>query len=218
MRPAGPPLDGGDKCCRFTADERTGTRRDPYIKRETRAEDLLAEEAVFPGLADGDPEAAYGERVLGADIDQAFGSPHGIRTYDHALDEHVGVALHLVPVHVGPGVALVGIADDILLIGLCIPCDPPLQAGGKPGAAPAAEPGHLHLFYDGIRVHAGQSFLCGGIPPDRDILVDILGVDQAGVPEHHFLLVRKERDILVGGDDPLKPLAVSEGAPRHVVP
>ena len=52
----------------------------------------------------------------------------------------MGVALHLVPVHVRAGVAFVGIADDVFLVGFRIPGDPPLEAGGETGTAPAPEP------------------------------------------------------------------------------
>ena len=55
-----------------------------------------------------------GQGILGPAVDVAFLRPHGIGPDGHAFDDGMGVALQDAPVHEGPGVAFIGIADDVL--------------------------------------------------------------------------------------------------------
>ena len=74
--------------------------------------------------------AAVGVRVLGADVDEALGGADGDAGDRHALDQHEGVALHQHPVGEGAAVALVGVADDVLLVAAAVSSDGlPLDAG-----------------------------------------------------------------------------------------
>ena len=75
---------------------------------------FVAEEAVLLGLLDGDLEALDGERILGADVDVALLGADRVAADRHRLEDGVGVALDRRAVHVGAGVALVGVADDVL--------------------------------------------------------------------------------------------------------
>ena len=57
----------------------------------------------------------------------------------------MGVAFEDAPVHKGPGVAFVGVADDIFHVARRIPAEFPLHAGGKTAAAPAPQARGLDL-------------------------------------------------------------------------
>ena len=41
------------------------------VEREARAQDVVAQQPVFPRLFDGSPEPFDGQRVFGADVDQS---------------------------------------------------------------------------------------------------------------------------------------------------
>ena len=51
----------------------------------------------------------------------------------------MGIALEDAPVHEGPGVAFIGIADDVLDVTRGLPAKLPFEPGGKAGAAPAPQ-------------------------------------------------------------------------------
>ena len=72
------------------------------------------------GLArDGDGARERGDRmrILGAHVDEALGGAHREAGDRHALDQQEGVALHQHAVGEGAAVALVGVADDVFLVG-----------------------------------------------------------------------------------------------------
>jgi hypothetical protein len=68
------------------------------------------------GLADGGLQPLHRQRILGADIDVALVGADGIGGDGHALEHPMGVGLQDGAVHEGAGVALVGVADDVLLV------------------------------------------------------------------------------------------------------
>ena len=82
---------------------------------EAAAEDVLAEDAVRPRLLDRALEADDRERVLGADVDDPLARAGDVARDEHPLEERVGVGLDLVAVHVRAGIALVRVADEVLL-------------------------------------------------------------------------------------------------------
>ena len=84
-------------------------------KLESGAEDVVAQEAVRLGLRDGDVQPLDRQRVLGAHVDVALRGADGVAGDDHALQHRVRIALQDRAVHEGAGVALVGVADDVLL-------------------------------------------------------------------------------------------------------
>ena len=77
---------------------------------------MVAEEAALSGVLDGFLEADDGQRVLGTDIDDGRGRSDGIGADEHAFDEVMRIALDDRAVHERAGVALVGVADQVLLV------------------------------------------------------------------------------------------------------
>ena len=63
-------------------------------------------------------QPVHGQRILGAHVDDALGGAHHVAADDHAFEQRVRIAFDFVAVHVGAGVALVGVADDVLVVGL----------------------------------------------------------------------------------------------------
>ena len=74
------------------------------------------EEAALLRLGDGDVEPLDRLGVLGADVDVAVVGADRVAGDDHALEHRVRVALQHRAVHERAGVALVGVADDVLLL------------------------------------------------------------------------------------------------------
>ncbi len=72
----------------------------------------------------------------------------------------MGVALHLIAVHIGTGVSLVSVTDDIFYITLFLSCNPPFQPGRETGTASTPESGLLYFFKDLVRMHFGESKIC----------------------------------------------------------
>ncbi len=103
------------------------------------------------------------------------------------------IALDLVAVHVGAGIAFVGIADDELLVGDGLAQELPLAAGKEPGAAAPAQLRGLDLLDDDLRLFVDQGFVQRLISADSDVFLDVVGIDQAAVAQHDLLLAFEER-------------------------
>jgi hypothetical protein len=134
------------------------------------------------------------QRILGADVDDALGRAHRVSADDHALEQRMRVALDLVAVHVSAGVALVGVADDVLGVGLGLGQKIPFVAGEEARAAASAQPGGLDLLDYIVRAPVDQHFVEGLIAAHRDVLLDVRGVDEPAVAQHNLLLPLEERD------------------------
>ena len=104
-------------------------------------------------------QAVHGQRILGAHVDDAFGGAHHVAADDHAFQQRVRIALDLVAVHVRAGVAFVGIADDVLLVGRGLAQELPLEAGEEAGAAAAAQFGGLDLLDHQLGIGVDQHLI-----------------------------------------------------------
>ena len=132
-------LDGAHEGGLLAADEGARAHADLEVELEVGAHDVLAQETVLAGLLDGILQTLDGQRVLGPQVDVALLRADGIGADGHALDEAVRVALQDRAVHEGAGVALVGVADDVLDVALGLAGELPLETGGEAGAAAAAQ-------------------------------------------------------------------------------
>ncbi len=135
------PLDRAHQRGLLAADEGAGAAHQVDVEDEAGAEDVLAEQPELAGLAQGDDQVLDGQRVLVADVDDALGRAGGEGADQHPLDDAVRVALEHRAVHVGAGVALVGVADEELAAAVGLLGEQlPLEAGREAGAAAAAQP------------------------------------------------------------------------------
>ena len=124
----------------------------------------------------------------------------------------MGVALESRAVHVRARVALVGVADHVLLaLGLLL-SELPLHAGREARAAAAAQARLEHLVDDLLGRHLEEHLLDRLVAVARDVVLDLLGVDHAAVdhaavPEDDAVLLLVERDVRLG-DELLRLLGV----------
>lgn len=199
-RAAGKTFEGGDERGFLAADERPGAFHKLDIELEAAAHDVVAEEAGLARLVDGAGEAVDGERILGAHIDDALGGAGDIAANQHAFEQRVGIAFDFIAVHVGAGIAFVGVADHEFAVGGGPAEELPFEAGEEAGAAAAAQLGGLDLLDDKLRIGVDQDLVEGLVTADGNVLFDIVGVNEAAVAQHDFLLRLEERNGVPGRD------------------
>ena len=107
--------------------KRAGAFHQADVEMETAAQNVVAQQSRLPGLLDGAVEPVHGQRILGAHVDDALGGAHHVAADDHAFQQGVRIAFDLVAVHVGAGIAFVGIADDEFLVGRGLAQELPLE-------------------------------------------------------------------------------------------
>ena len=109
----------------------------------------------------------------------------------------MGVGLQDGAVHEGAGVALVGVADDILLSCRRLRDRRPLEAGRVAAAAASAQTAGRDLAQHVGRCHLAECADQRRVAADRDIALEAVGVDDPGMLEDDLLLTREEG--LIGG-------------------
>ena len=104
-------------------------------------------------------------------------------------------------VHERAGVALVGVADDVLVVALLDGGEVPLDRGGEAAPAAPAQP----RFGDGVdgllRRHLGEHLDRRLVAADYQILVDALRIDAGAVAQRHPELLVEEVGVSVGGPE-----------------
>jgi hypothetical protein len=132
-----------------------------------------------------------------------------------------GIAFQYRPVHEGPGITFVGVADDVLGVALRVPGEAPLHTGreARTSPAPQARPGHL--VDDLFGGHDGEHLRDGEIPIAGNVIIHFGRVDAAAVSEDDLHLIAVEGHVLFVGDplagdrffvkDLLEGLAFEEG-------
>ena len=190
-------LERFDKGGLFSAHKRAGTGLYPQGAAKVAAADVVAQVAALGCVFDGLCQAHDGQRVLGAHVDDALACADAVGADEHALDEAVRVAFDHGAVHKGAGVALVRVADKVLLVALGVACGTPLKGGGEARAATAAQSGYVDLLDDVFLRHArGQDLADGRVAAVRDVVVDALWVNDAAVAKRHARLLGQELLVL----------------------
>ena len=166
------------------------------MEGKVRAQNVVPEQAQLLIPGDGNTQALDCQRILRADVDVALVAAGGERGDHHALDDRMGVALHDGAVHERAGVALVAVADHILLaLGLAADAVP-LSARGKARAAAA---GIEDLTADVLVGHLKERLFESGVAVVGKVFVNVLGVRRAAVFQHHALLLGVKGDLVVLG-------------------
>ena len=192
---------------------------------------FLPEQAGGAALADGLAEALDRQRVLGAAVHVALGRADRVGGDEHALDDAEGVALEHGPVHERAGIALVGVADEVLLRLRLVVRHLPLPARREAGAAAAAQAAGDDLLADLGRGHRRQRPGGGAEAAGRQRGVQAGGVDDAAVLQHDLGLAGEERRLADGPhaavqvvgvlvlaqQEPVEQLAVAEDGLQPLV-
>ena len=178
---------------------------------------LRPEQPGGAALADRLAEALDRQRVLGAAVHVAFGRADRVGGDEHALDDAEGVALEHRAVHERAGVALVGVADEVLLAARLVEGDLPLLPGREAGAAAAAQAGGDDLVADLGRGHRRQRPGGGAEAAGGQRRIQAGRVDDAAVGEHHLGLPGEERRVADRLDTAIQVVGVVVAAEQEAV-
>jgi hypothetical protein len=197
VRLAAASFDRGDEARFLSGHERTRTLADPDVEAEAGPQDVPAEEAMGSRLLDGMGGIFHGEGILLPHVDVPPAGTDGVRPDDHSLDDAVRVALEEAPVHVGAGVPLVGVADDVFFISLGFSRESPLVARREPRPAPSPQR-RVHDFLDDlVRGHRGKRLAKSAITADGEVILEARWVDHAVSAEDEPALLQVEGHFLL---------------------
>ena len=135
-----PALDRRDQRGFLAADKRPRAELEVYVEIKSCAEDIRAQQSPAAGFVDCISQPLDREGIFGAHVDVALIRADRIAADGHSFDQAERVALDCAAVHERAGVALVGIADHIALLGRELDALPPLEARRIPAAAAAPQP------------------------------------------------------------------------------
>ena len=173
---------------------------DLHIEVEIGAQDLLAQKTHGLGIGHRLLDVSHGNRIFRPHIDIALLGADGIGGDEHPFEDGVGIAFENGPVHEGPRVSFVGIADDVLHISLGVAGKLPFVPRGKPCPAPASQPGADDLLDDLFRAHGGEDLGDGQITVASDVILDPGGIDLPAIAQDDLHLLPIKRNILFQSD------------------
>ena len=188
-RLAGMAFDRLDQGRLFAADVGPRPAADGDAERPAAAENVVAQQPALFGLGDGVFEDFDGQRILVADVDESFAGADGVGADEHAFEDGVRIAFQHRAVHVGAGLAFVGVADDVFQ-------RRPSAAGraaisarwGRPPRRGRAGPDWI------ISSMTSSGFICvmrpqgPAIGAAGDGFVQRQRIDRAAIPQNDFLL------------------------------
>ncbi len=166
----------------------------------------LAEDPAFPGLLDGGSEPLDRERILRPHVDVTAAGSHGERADGHSFDQAVGIAFQNAPVHERSRVALVGVAQDVLLLSRRLPDERPLEPGGETRAAATPQTRSLDFFDYRFGFRLPERFREGPVTAVSDGVIERERIDASAVAEHQADLFPEERDIFHPENRPFGPI------------
>ena len=139
------PFRGFKQSRFFSADIGSGAELDLDVEIESfDAGDGFAEDVFLAEIRQDVLEMILQVGVFGADIENALLGAHRVAGDGHAFEkEGGGSSVRMTRSLKVPGLALVGVADDIMGTALFLPAEFPLESGGEAGAAPAEK---IRLF------------------------------------------------------------------------
>src|SRR5665811_1912320 len=167
----------------LAADKSPGALLDLQTEGEVAAHDVVADEAPLFRLSQSDLEALDGQGVLGPNIHVALRRADGVAADGHALEDGVRIAFQDGTVHERARVALVAVADEVLLTVRSgrLRGEFPFQAGGEAGAAPPPEPRSQYLLVHLGGCHPGEHLIQPLVATSLEVVVYSFWVDGAAV-------------------------------------
>ena len=134
-------------------------------------------------------------RIFRTQIDVALIGAGAQRGDRHALDQHERIALHDHAIGEGAGVALVGVADDILLVRRGLHRRAQLDPAGKARAPAPAQTGFHHLIGD-LRAIKRRCVPQTFVSAVREVIVERDWIDHAHAREGQSLLILEIGNLL----------------------
>ena len=158
---------------------------------DAQLDGAVLEQAVGPRHHQCVLEHGDGARILGTDVDESLARAHREPADDHALEQREGVALHDHAVREGAGVALIGVAHDVLHISGRVMDRAPLDARREARTTAAAQAGGRDRIERRLRTERAGA--CETLPATMGrVVVPGDGVDDAATNECPARLAREE--------------------------
>jgi hypothetical protein len=176
-------FDGMDQGGFFAADKSAGAEPDFDVEGKVGAENIIAQQAVTTGLINGVLDTLDRHWIFGADIEKTAGRPDGERPDQHAFKDGKRIAFEHGAIHKCAGVALIGVADDILNGFLFSGGHAPFDAGRIPAAAATADFGFGNFTNDRLGVVAVEGNRKGLEAPKMDIFLNAVRINDAAVSQ-----------------------------------
>src|SRR5919199_402522 len=148
-------LERFEQCGFLAADVGACAAVNIEIEVDTRAPEVLAQEAPRVGFTDGPLEHPRPVRVFAADIDVTRGGTDGEARDDQALDQLMRVVVDDLVVVEGSRLRLVRVADQVLREDI-LGDEAPLHARGEACSPATAQPRGFDLIDHRIRLHRGK--------------------------------------------------------------
>ena len=170
-----------NQCSFFATNKSASSVADFNIKTEASSQNIVAEQAVFAGLSNGNLESFDGQRIFGTDVHQTFIGANAITANGHGFEHRMRVAFQNRTVHESAGVAFVGIANHVFLIADRFVGNFPFQASWKATAAATTK---TRIFYDldyFIRSLFGKTGSEGSITITGNVFFNIFRIDETAV-------------------------------------
>jgi hypothetical protein len=183
----------------FTADECAGAHAHFQVEGEAAAEHGLAQQAVGAGLLNGMVQARHRQRVLSAAIYVSLVSADSIGGDEHALDNGVRIAFEHLPIHKRAGVALVGVADNVLKIAGVVAAELPLLGGGKAGPTPPTQTRGAHRVDHLLRRQRHQRLGQRLVTVHGQVVGDVFGINLAAMAQNYAQFFGPRRAQLAAG-------------------
>src|SRR6056297_742368 len=153
------------------------------VKAEIASEYVFSQKAEFTGLPYYYVKSFDCKRIFRPDVYYSFSCSYGVSPYGHGLEHAVGISLEYAPVHEGPGVALVCVAQYIFLVALYSLCEFPFEACRETASSAAPETGYLNSGYQFVPGHFSQNLAQGHVSFVCNVLLYLLGVNKPAVPQ-----------------------------------
>jgi hypothetical protein len=193
-------LDAVDQSGLFAANERPRPHLDQDLQVDARAEDVVPQQVVRFGVGDGRLEPLDGQGIFGPKVHIGLRGADRIGGDGHAFDQAMRIALDNGAVHERPGIAFIGVADQVFLIAGRLPGEFPFLARWKASAASTSQSALLDHVAHRLGRHAAQNFHQRRVASPGDVLFDPSRIDQAAVGQHPASLRREERMLVEIGD------------------
>ena len=185
-------LDTANQSRLFATDKCTGTHLHDNLKIKTAAENIFAKQPIGFRLSHRDIEPLNGKRIFGTDIDIGLRRTNAIRRNRHTLKQTMRVAFNNRTIHERAGVALIGVADQILLIPFSISGEPPLLTGREPAAAATTKTALLHFVANLLGTHRLKHLRQRLISAASDVFFDAHRRNMTAIrPEPNEFAVRR---------------------------